>query len=54
MEQSAILELSIIIFRDIKMNTWSWSANSIEFGDTERMQRMVWLYTGGKANHIRF
>ena len=26
------LELSIIIFRDIKMRTWKWSANSIEPG----------------------
>ena len=31
------MHLSIIIFRDIKMKTWSWSANSIEPGQIARM-----------------
>ena len=31
------LALSIIIFRDIKMKTYSWSASSIEPGQTARM-----------------
>ena len=43
------LELSIIIFSDVKMKTQSWSANSIEPGVTARMCRLAWLYTGGKG-----
>ena len=35
--------------RDIKMKTLSWPANSIEPGQTARMCRLVWLYTGGKG-----
>ena len=46
--QLPFLDLSIIIFRDIKMITWSWSANSIQPGQTEWMCRLAWLYTGGK------
>ena len=37
------LELSIIIFRDIKMPTWSL-ANSIKPGQTAWMCRLAWLY----------
>ena len=44
-----ILELSIIIFRGIKMRTWSWWANSIELGKTARMYRLAWLYTSDKG-----
>ena len=36
-------------FRDIKMKTWNWSANSIEPGQTARMCSLAWLYTGGKG-----
>ena len=46
---SYILALSIIIFRDIKMKTWRWSANSIEPGQTAQMCGLAWLYTGGKG-----
>ena len=42
------LALSIIILRDIKMETCSWSASSIESGQTARMCRLAWLYTGGR------
>ena len=42
------MELSIIIFNYIKMRTWSWSDNSIESGQTARMCRVAWRYTGGK------
>ena len=44
------LEMSITIFRGIKMRTWSWSANSIEPDQTAQnlMCRLAWLYTGGK------
>ena len=38
------LDLSFIIFRDIKIKTWLWSANSIESGQTSRMCRMTWFY----------
>ena len=42
------LELSIMIFRDIKMRTGSWSAKGIELGQTAQMYRLAWLYdTGG-------
>jgi hypothetical protein len=44
-----ILELSIINFRDINLNVESLSANSIEPGQTARMFRLAWLYTGGKG-----
>ena len=37
------LELSVIIFRDIKMRTWSWSANSIETGETAWICRLTWF-----------
>ena len=43
-----LLELSIIIFRDIRMQTGSWSANSIEPGQAAWMCMVTWLYTGGK------
>ena len=36
------LELSIIIFRDIKMRTWSWSANSIEPVQNAWKCRLAW------------
>ena len=36
-------------FRDIKMKTWSWSANSLEPDQTAQKCRLAWLYTGGKA-----
>ena len=36
-------------FRDIKMKTLSWSAKSIEPGQTAQMCRLAWLYTGGKG-----
>ena len=35
------LELSIVIFRNIKMRTWIWSANSIEPGQTAQMCRSI-------------
>ena len=38
-----VLELSIIIIRDIKSRTWSWSANSIEPGQTVRTCTLAWL-----------
>ena len=44
-----ILELPIINLRDIKMRIWRRSANSIELGQTARMCRLAWLYTGGKG-----
>ena len=47
--QFPFLELTIIIFRDIKMRSWSWSANSIEPGQTARMFRLAWIYTGRKG-----
>ena len=34
-------------FRDIKIR--SWSASSIEPGQTARIRRLAWLYTGGKG-----
>ena len=40
---------SIIIFRYIKVCTWSWTANSIEPGHTARMCRLAWLHTSGKG-----
>ena len=43
------LEQSIIIFIDIKMNTWCWSANSIQPGQTVLMCKLSWHYTGGKS-----
>ena len=43
------LELYIIMLRDIKTKTWSWSANSVEPGQTVWMCRLTWLYTGGKG-----
>jgi hypothetical protein len=43
------LGLSIINFRDINLNILSLSANSIEPGQTARMCRLAWLYTGGKG-----
>ena len=36
-------------FRNIKMKTWSWSAYSIEPGQTAQMCRLALLYTGGKS-----
>ena len=36
--QLPFLELSIIIFKDIKMRTWSWPANSTEPGQTAGLQ----------------
>ena len=39
------LELSIIILSDIKVRIWSWSANSIEPGQTAQM---------AMSNHFRF
>ena len=44
-----VLEMSIINFRNIKMRTWSWTANSIEPCQTPQMCRVAWLYTGGKS-----
>ena len=35
--QLSLLEQSIIIFRDIKMTTWSWSAYSIELVRLHRL-----------------
>ena len=35
------LEPSIIIFRDIKMRTWSWSATSVKPGQTAQMCRLA-------------
>ena len=35
-----------------KIRTWSWSANSIELGQTARMCRPAWFYTGGKATYF--
>ena len=46
MNGKSILYLSIIIFWDIKIKTESWSANSIEPGQTAWL---AWLYTGGKS-----
>ena len=43
-----LLELSIIIFRDNKMKTLSWSANSIEPGQTAWMCRQAWFCTSHK------
>ena len=55
------LELPIVILRDIKMKTWSWSTKRmntwnwlaksiiIEPGQTTQMGRLVWLYNGGKG-----
>ena len=43
------LELSIIIFTDIKMRNWRWSVNSIESGQTAWKCRLAWLYTGSKG-----
>ena len=45
----SFLGLSIIIFRDIKMRTWSWSADSIEPSQIARTCRLAWLYIGGKG-----
>ena len=42
------LELSIIIYKDIKMIIWSWSDNIKEPGQSTWMYRLAWLYTGGK------
>ena len=42
-------ELNIIIVRDIKFWTWSWSANSIEPGQTAQMYRLAWLYNGSNG-----
>ena len=44
--------LSIIIFKKLKVRTQSWSANSIETGKTAWLCRLVWFYTGGKADHF--
>ena len=46
------LSLSIIIFKDVKIWTWSWSANSIEPGQTAWMCRLALLYTGGKGQSL--
>ena len=43
------LALSITIFRDIKMKSWSLSANNSERGQIARVCRLAWLYTGGKC-----
>ena len=43
----SIFGTTCITFRDMK--TQSWSANSIEPGQTARMCRLAWLYTGGKG-----
>ena len=48
----SFLALSITIFRDIKMKNWSWSANSIEPGQSAQMGRLAGLYPGGKAYHF--
>ena len=50
----SVLQPSIIIFRDIKLKTWSWSANSIEPGQTAKICRLAWLYTGGKLRLMTF
>ena len=42
-------EMSIIIFKDIKMKTWSWPTNSIEPSQTTQMCKLAWLYTGGNG-----
>ena len=39
-----------IIFRDIKLRNWSWSANSIEPDQIAEMCRLDRLYTGGETN----
>ena len=39
-------ELSIIIYREIMMKTWS--ANSTEPGQSAWMCRLAWLFAGGK------
>ena len=44
-----LLVLSIIIFREIKMKTLSWSANSIQPDQTEWMCSLTRLYTGAKG-----
>ena len=46
------LELSIIIFRDIKVT--SQQANSIEPGQTEGMCRLPGSKLVAKANHFQF
>ena len=43
------LELSIVIFRDNNVRTGSWSADSIEPGQTAQMCMLTWLYTDGKG-----
>ena len=49
------LELSVIIHRDIKMKTWSWSATSIKPGQSACMCILAWLYPDGKhLNHFQF
>ena len=48
------LELPIKSFKEVKMLTWSWSANSIESGQTAQICRLAWLYTGAKTNHFWF
>ena len=45
------LELFITIFSDIKMRTWSWSANSIEPDQTVQICK-VWLVA--RADHFQF
>ena len=49
------LELSIIIFRNIKMGMGKCSASIKEPSQTARMCKLAWLYIGGKGlSIIRF
>ena len=43
------LELSIIILGIFRSELLSWSANSIEPGQTVQMFWLAWLYTSGKG-----
>jgi hypothetical protein len=47
--QFPLLELSIINFEHINIKIWILSANCIEPGQTARIYRLAWLYTGGKG-----
>ena len=42
------MALSIFILKISRWKLKSWSANSIQPGQTAQMWRLAWLYTGGK------
>jgi hypothetical protein len=48
----SFLEQYFINFGDVEMKILNWLANSIEPGQTARMYRLAWLYTGGSLNSV--